>query len=227
MKGVSYTDDIDTTGLQINVTGELGEPTPGTNEDYILTYTVTDSDRTTTTVNRVITVTNQLPEITGLDDIVINEGEGSGFDFADGVTATDLEDGNLTKSIQLPTMDLSSLTEGNYSVEYTVTDSDKNTVIVPRKVIVLKNNVDNEVKPEETPDAPDAPGQAPDVKPEAPIVSENTSGNQHQSSNITLQQSNKVNSLPATGNVVGSSLLASIGGLLAGVGIKLSKKKRK
>ena len=227
MKGVSYTDDIDTTGLQINVTGELGEPTPGTNEDYILTYTVTDSDRTTTTVNRVITVTNQLPEITGLDDIVINEGEGSGFDFADGVTATDLEDGNLTKSIQLPTMDLSSLTEGNYSVEYTVTDSDKNTVIVPRKVIVLKNNVDNEVKPEETPDAPDAPGETPDVKPEAPIVSENTSGNQHQSSNITLQQSNKVNTLPATGNVVGSSLLASIGGLLAGVGIKLSKKKRK
>ena len=227
MKGVSYTDDIDTTGLQINVTGELGEPTPGTNEDYILTYTVTDSDRTTTTVDRVVTVTNQLPEITGLDDIVINEGEGSGFDFADGVTATDLEDGNLTKSIQLPTMDLSSLTEGNYSVEYTVTDSDKNTVIVPRKVIVLKNNVDNEVKPEETPDAPDAPGQAPDVKPEAPIVSENTSGNQHQSSNITLQQSNKVNTLPATGNVVGSSLLASIGGLLAGVVIKLSKKKRK
>lgn len=227
MKGVSYTDDIDTTGLQINVTGELGEPTPGTNEDYILTYTVTDSDRTTTTVNRVITVTNQLPEITGLDDIVINEGEGSGFDFADGVTATDLEDGNLTKSIQLPTMDLSSLTEGNYSVEYTVTDSDKNTVIVPRKVIVLKNNVDNEVKPEETPDAPDAPGETPDVKPEAPIVSENTSGNQHQSSNITLQQSNKVNTLPATGNVVGSSLLASIGGLLAGVGIKLFKKKRK
>ncbi len=224
MKGVSYTDDIDTTGLQINVTGELGEPTPGTNEDYILTYTVTDSDRTTTTVNRVITVTNQLPEITGLDDIVINEGEGSGFDFADGVTATDLEDGNLTKSIQLPTMDLSSLTEGNYSVEYTVTDSDKNTVIVPRKVIVLKNNVDNEVKPEET---PDASGETPDVKPEAPIVSENTSDNQHQSSNNTSQQINKVNSLPATGNVVGSSLLASIGGLLAGVGIKLSKKKRK
>ncbi|WP_308001655.1 immunoglobulin-like domain-containing protein [uncultured Clostridium sp.] len=244
----------------MNVTGELGEPAPGTNEEY----TLTDSDKNTTTVDRIVTVTNQLPEITGLDDIVINEGEGSGFDFADGVTATDLEDGNLTKSIQLPTMDLSSLTEGDYSVEYTVTDSDKNTVIVSRKVIVLKNNVDNEVKPEETPDVPnvpgetpdvkpeetpdakpeekpevpeetpgvkpeetDTPGQAPDVKPEAPIVSENTSGNQHQSSNITLQQSNKVNTLPATGNVVGSSLLASIGGLLAGVGIKLSKKKRK
>ena len=226
MKGVSYTDDIDTTGLQINVTGELGEPTLGTNKEYTLTYTVTDSDRNTTNVDRIVTVTNQLPEIKGLDDIVINEGEGSGFDFANGVTVTDLEDGNITKSIQIPTMDLSSLTEGDYSVEYTVTDSDKNTVIVSRKVIVLKNNVDN-VKPEETPDAPDAPGETPDVKPEAPIVSENTSDNQHQSSNITLQQSNKVNTLPATGNVVGSSLLASIGRLLAGVGIKLSKKKRK
>ena len=114
MKGVSYSDDIDTTGLQINVTGELGEPTPGTNKEYTLTYTVTDSDRNTTTVDRIVTVTNQLPEITGLDDIVINEGEGSGFDFADGVTATDLEDGNLTKSIQLPTMDLISLTFSFY-----------------------------------------------------------------------------------------------------------------
>ena len=101
MKGISYSDDIDTTGLQINVTGELGEPAPGTNKEYTLTYTVTDSDRNTTTVDRIVTVTNQLPEIKGLDDIVINEGEGSGFDFANGVTATDLEDGNITKSIQI------------------------------------------------------------------------------------------------------------------------------
>ena len=34
------------------------------------------------------------------------------------------KDGNITKLLQIPTMDLSSLTEGNYSVEYTVTDSD-------------------------------------------------------------------------------------------------------
>ena len=39
MNGVSYSDDIDTTGLQINVTGELGKPTPGTNEElYINLY---------------------------------------------------------------------------------------------------------------------------------------------------------------------------------------------
>ena len=139
MKGVSYTDDIDTTGLQINVTGELDKPTPGTNKEYTLTYTVTDSDRNTTTVDRIVTVTNQLPVITGLGDIVINEGEGNGFDFANGVSVTDLEDGDLIKSLQLPTLDLSSLTEGNYSVKYEVTDSDNNTVIAERKIIVLSN----------------------------------------------------------------------------------------
>ena len=67
----------------------------------------------------------------------------------------------------------------------------------------------------------------PEEKPEVPKVSEKTPDNKYQSSNNTSQQINKVNSLPATGNVVGSSLLASIGGLLAGFGIKLSKKKRK
>ena len=56
MNGVSYSDDIDTTGLQINVTGELGKPTPGTNEDYTLTYTVTDSDNNTIIVERKIIV---------------------------------------------------------------------------------------------------------------------------------------------------------------------------
>ena len=139
MNGVSYSDDIDTTGLQINVTGELDKPTPGTNKEYTLTYTVTDSDRNTTTVDRIVTVTNQLPVITGLDDIVINEGEGNGFDFANGVSVTDLEDGDLIKSLQLPTLDLSSLTEGNYFVKYEVTDSDNNTVIAERKIIVLSN----------------------------------------------------------------------------------------
>ena len=86
------------------------------------------------------------------------------------------------------------------------------------------NRDNGEVKPEEKPEVSEV---KPEEKPEEPIVSENTPDNKYQSSNNTLQQINKVNSLPATGNVVGSSLLASIGGLLAGVGIKLSKKKRK
>ena len=174
MNGVSYSDDIDTTGLQINVTGELGKPTPGTNEDYTLTYTVTDSDRNTTTVDRIVTVTNQLPVITGLDDIVINEGEGKGFDFSNGVSVTDLEDGDLIKSLKLPTLDLTSLTEGDYSVKYEVTDSDNNTIIVERKIIVLSNKVNDETKPGETPDVPSTPN-APAEKPDGTTNIPNTS----------------------------------------------------
>ncbi len=175
MSGVSYSDDIDTTGLQIKVTGELGEPTPGTNKEYILTYTVTDGDRNTTTVDRVVTVTNQLPVITGLDDIVINEGESNEFDFANGISATDLEDGNLINSLQLPTMDLSGLTEGNYSVKYEVTDSDNNTTIAERKIIVLPKNIDGSEKPEEPPvipDIPEVPGEKPEEPPVTPDIPE-------------------------------------------------------
>lgn len=147
MSGVSYSDDLDPTGLQINVTGDIGKPAAGSNKEYILTYTVTDSDRNTTTINRVVTVTNQLPVIDGLNDIVINEGEGKKFDFTNGISVTDLEDGDLINSLQLPTMDLSKLNEGNYSVNYKVTDSDNNTTISERKIIVLLNKINSEARP--------------------------------------------------------------------------------
>ncbi|MDY6228270.1 MAG: DUF5011 domain-containing protein [Clostridium sp.] len=171
MDGVGYIDDIDTTGLQISVTGEIGKPKAGTNEDYKLTYSVTDSDQNTTTITRVITVTNQLPVIEGLTDIVINEGEGNDFDFLEGITVTDLEDGDLTNSLELPVMDLSSLTEGTYFVEYKVTDSDKNTTITERKIIVLSKEVNEEIKPETKPDTPET--QEPiETKPDTPVTQE-------------------------------------------------------
>ena len=50
-----------------------------------------------------------------------------------GVSVTDLEDGDLIKSLKLPTLDLTSLTEGDYSVKYEVTDSDNNTTISRKK----------------------------------------------------------------------------------------------
>lgn len=172
MNEVSYSDDIDTTGLKINVTGELGKPTPGTNKDYILTYTVTDSDKNTATVDRIVTVTNQLPVIDGLDDIVINEGEGNGFDFVNGISVTDLEDGDLINLLQLPKIDLSGLTEGNYSVKYEVTDSDNNTTIAERKIIVLQKNSDGIEKPPVIPDVPEAPEEKPEKPPVIPDVPE-------------------------------------------------------
>ena len=171
MDGVGYIDDVDTTGLQIFVTGEIGKPKAGTNEEYKLTYTVTDSDKNNTTITRVITVTNQLPVIEGLTDIVINVGEGNDFDFLEGITSTDLEDGDLTNSLELPVMDLSSLTEGTYSVKYKVTDSDKNTTITERKIIVLSKEVIEETKPETKPDTPET--QEPiETKPDTPVTQE-------------------------------------------------------
>ena len=44
-------------------------------------------------------------------------------------------------------MDLSKLNEGNYSVNYIVTDSDNNTTISERKKIVLLNKINSEARP--------------------------------------------------------------------------------
>lgn len=68
-------------------------------------------------------------------------------------------------------MDLSSLTEGTYFVEYKVTDSDKNTTITERKIIVLSKEVNEEIKPETKPDTPET--QEPiETKPDTPVTQE-------------------------------------------------------
>ena len=178
MKGVSYSDDVDTTGLQINVTGELGKPTPGTNK-------------------------------------------------ANGVSVTDLEDGDLIKSLQLPTLDLSSLTEGNYSVKYEVTDSDNNTIIVERKIIVLSNKVNDETKPGETPDVPVTP-DTPEEKPEeTPDVSETPGSSDETSDNTNSNNETNKNpeKLPSTGNVLSNYVVVLGSLLLVALGLVLTKRK--
>ncbi|MBP3916910.1 immunoglobulin-like domain-containing protein [Clostridium sp.] len=178
MNGVSYSDDIDTTGLQINVTGELGKPTPGTNK-------------------------------------------------ANGVSVTDLEDGDLIKSLQLPTLDLSSLTEGNYSVKYEVTDSDNNTIIVERKIIVLSNKVNDETKPGETPDVPVTP-DTPEEKPEeTPDVSETPGSSDETSDNTNSNNETNKNpeKLPSTGNVLSNYVVVLGSLLLVALGLVLTKRK--
>ena len=190
MKGVSYSDDVDTTGLQINVTGELGKPTPGTNK-------------------------------------------------ANGVSVTDLEDGDLIKSLQLPTLDLSSLTEGNYSVKYEVTDSDNNTIIVERKIIVLSNKVNDETKPGETPDVPvtpdtpeEKPEETPDVSETPESSEENSEGNPEiletsKDTNSNNETNKNLGNLPSTGNVLSNYIVVLLGLLLISLGLILTKIKVK
>lgn len=135
LAGVSYTDKLGITDLEIKVSGSIGKPASGTNQKYKLIYSVTDYYQNTASAVRYVTVTNQAPVINGLSDISITVGEGKNFDYAKGVTATDYEDRRL-KSITLPTKNLSTLSVGNYTVSYKAVDSDGNVTTSIRKVTV-------------------------------------------------------------------------------------------
>lgn len=140
LNGITVTDDKDN-DLKPEVIGKIEKPSPGTNKDSTITYTVTDSDGNTTTVTRVITVTNQLPVIKGLDEIVIKQGET--LDLLSGVIASDEEDGDITKDLVITGV-VNINKEGSYLLLYKVVDSDGNTTEIERVVIVER---DEEVVP--------------------------------------------------------------------------------
>ncbi|EDT70736.1 putative antigenic protein NP1 [Clostridium perfringens D str. JGS1721] len=141
LKGITVSDDNDIIDpSSIKVTGQVGKPSPGTNEEYQLTYEVKDSDENITVVNRIVTVTNQLPKINGLNEISINKGQTT--DLKIGVMASDYEDGDLTDDIIYPEINLSKLDVGIHEIEYKVTDSDGNMITIIRKVIVKATQVE-------------------------------------------------------------------------------------
>lgn len=72
--------------------------------------------------------------ISGIVEVTLTVGDT--FDKLDGVTATDAIDGNLTSSIVV-TGDVDLDTAGNYTLTYTVTDSDDNVSSETRLIIVL------------------------------------------------------------------------------------------
>ncbi|WP_338631902.1 leucine-rich repeat domain-containing protein [Clostridium baratii] len=76
---------------------------------------------------------NDKPIINGANNVIIVEG--TSFDPMAGVTATDTEDGNITKDIKV-TGTVNTNKPGKYELTYTVTDSDGNTTIVKRIVTV-------------------------------------------------------------------------------------------
>ncbi|MFQ8921377.1 MAG: immunoglobulin-like domain-containing protein [Clostridium paraputrificum] len=77
---------------------------------------------------------NDKPVISGADNISIKEG--IEFNPMTGVTATDTEDGNITKDIKV-TGNVDINKPGKYELIYTVTDTDNNTVTAKRIVTVL------------------------------------------------------------------------------------------
>lgn len=140
LEGITITDDHDN-NLKATVSGKIEKPFPGTNIKSIITYIVEDSDGNSTTETRVITVTNQLPVISGVDDIIIKKGQA--VDLLSGVKALDEEDGDITNNIVIKgNVDINK--EDEYKLIYEVTDSDGNTTQIERLVVVEK---DDEVVP--------------------------------------------------------------------------------
>ena len=131
LAGVTAQDkqDGDLTG-SIHVSGQVDVSTPGT---YNLTYTVTDSDRNKTTVQRVVTVYNHPPEILGVANVTLNVGDH--FDPKANVTAYDKEDGDLTRKIEWPAA-IDTATAGVYQLTYSVVDRFNEKTSVTRTVIV-------------------------------------------------------------------------------------------
>ena len=106
---------------KLTVTGTVDVSTIG---DYILTYMVTDAAGSTTTETRKVTVVaNEKPVINATNLTVY---KGQTFNYSNGVTATDKEDGNVTSSLTYTgTVDMT--TNGTYEVTYSATDLDNQT----------------------------------------------------------------------------------------------------
>lgn len=85
--------------------------------------------------------TNTFPVITGSN---ITVSLFSDFNVLTGIRGSDLEDGELSVSVDSSNLDL--LAEGQYEVIYSVVDSDGNMVTFRRLITVVKNSESNQIK---------------------------------------------------------------------------------
>ncbi|MBA3926445.1 immunoglobulin-like domain-containing protein [Listeria rustica] len=137
MTGVSATDTEDgNVTSKISVTAnDVDTSKVGT---YHVTYSVTDSDGNTTTKTITVTVaSNDAPVITASDKTLK---KGGTFSPMTGVSATDVEDGNVTSGIKVTANDVDTSKVGTYHVTYSVTDSDGNTTTKTITVTVTSND---------------------------------------------------------------------------------------
>ena len=222
LTGVTVIGNVDA-GLMPTVSGEVGKPVAGTNEVYQLTYTVEDKDGNRREVVRKVTVTNQLPVISGLNAMAVTEGEN--IDLKSGITVHDFEDGDITNNLVCLT-DLNTLTVGENIVQYSVSDADGNIVTGERKVIVLEKE---EQKPEETPEKPSEPGNGVIVNPETnngtADKNENSSSNNSNNSGNNSIEVNKADVPNTYDGGIGSYILSGIGSL--GLLSILNRRKRR
>ncbi|MCR1951295.1 cell wall-binding repeat-containing protein [Clostridium sp. DSM 100503] len=131
LDGITVKDDKDIIDeTKIKVVGQVGKPKPGYDEKYKIKYEAIDSDGNITVVERIVTVTNRLPEISANNvTIVVGEKLNLLTDSRIDLNAIDYEDGNIKSNITIEsTGGLNQINplEGIYSVKYEVIDSDGN-----------------------------------------------------------------------------------------------------
>ena len=132
--GVTVTDEDK--NIELVVESNVNTNIPGV---YKVIYKATDSGNKTTivessvVVNPKMTTLNKIPVINAQDRIVQL---GEEFDPLEGVTATDEEDGDLTKSIKVIRNDVNTDVAGDYTVVFSVTDKQGATAIHEMLVVV-------------------------------------------------------------------------------------------
>ncbi|MBC1907349.1 DUF5011 domain-containing protein [Listeria booriae] len=175
---------------------------------YHVTYSVTDSDGNTTEATYSVTVlTNEKPVIRATDQTLAY---GQAFDPMAGVTAEDLEDGDLTGSIKIISNDVNPLQAGIYHVTYSVTDADGNETQITITVLVGAQPVDPVIPAD--PETPMHVTPAP-VQMADPIVS-------------SVSAPDPVRELPKTGDTDNTAQVITIGGLLAMLGALFLRRKK-
>ncbi|MBC2244454.1 DUF5011 domain-containing protein [Listeria booriae] len=201
----SDTEDGDITSA-IEITANDVDPTVA--GVYHVTYSVTDSDGNTTEATYAVTVlTNEKPVIHATDQTLAY---GQAFDPMAGVTAEDLEDGDLTGSIKIIANDVNPLQAGIYHVTYSVTDADGNETQITITVLVGAQPVDPVIPAD--PETPMHVTPAP-VQMADPIVS-------------SVSAPDPVRELPKTGDTDNTAQVITIGGLLAMLGALFLRRKK-
>ena len=117
----------------IRVIGSINNRKAGT---YTLTYKVSDSKGLTASEQRIITVIekeNTPPEIHGIEPVTLYVG--ASFDVRRGVTADDIEDGNLTYALRVHGS-VNTRKAGKYILTYLVTDRQGVTTTREREITV-------------------------------------------------------------------------------------------
>ena len=131
-EGYTAVDDYD---------GDLTDQVIRTEENGLITYCVADASGNTTTVTRTVITT---PKIAGNPAVVLNGKKTVSLFTGDlftepGYTAMDDEDGDLTQQVQV-TGEVNVFVPGEYTVSYTVTDSNGNVATNTRTVVVNKRS---------------------------------------------------------------------------------------